>query len=226
MRRWLTTALLLLLAVCCAHGAEPVCGHPHGGSYSAEWMEGGEPRGARIVAVDPKWGLIGSLDTLGNAFCETCEGDQFRAVHLWLWARDSAGRNLDEEVSPESLAELMMVRQMPPAEFRANSDPVPVTIAGLEGKARKIGIRCPNGRSDEAIILSAFQGCLSLSVIAWARDGVAIPFERIGELASAISIQRYRPAWVPCRPLKVKEIPLLEQLQPQPSCWPPADDSK
>jgi hypothetical protein len=224
MRRWLTTALLLLLAVCCAHGAEPACEHPRGGGFSAEWMERGEPRGARIVAVDPKWALIPSIDTLGNAFCETCEGDQIRSVHLWLWARDSADRNVDKEISPEYFTERMMARQMPPAEFRANSDPEPVSIAGVEGKARKIGIRSPNGRSYEAIILSAFQGCLSLSVIAWARDGVAIPFERIGELASAISIQRYRPAWVPCRPLE--EIPLLEQLQPRPSCWPPADDSK
>jgi hypothetical protein len=224
MRRWLTTTLLLLLAVCCAHGAESTCKHPVGGSYDVEWMEGGEPRGARIVAVDPKWALYGSLDALGNAFCETCDRDQIRSVHLWLWPRDSADRDVDKEISPEYLAQLMMVFQMPPAEFRANSDPEPVTIAGLEGKARKIGIRSSDGRSYEAIILSASQGCLSLSAIAWAREGVAIPLDRIGALASAISIERYSPVWVPCRPLE--EIPQLELIQPRPWCWPPADNSK
>jgi hypothetical protein len=224
MRQWLTTALLLLLAVCCAHGAESACEHPRGGAHSAEWMEGGEPRGARILAVVPKWALYESIDTLDNAFCDACDGDQIRSASLWLWARDSADRDVDKDISPEYFAERMMARKMPPAEFRANSDPEPVSIDGLEGKARKIGIRSSNGRSYEVIILSAFEGCLSLSVIAWARDGVAIPLERIGELAAAIRIQRYRPVWVPCRPLE--EIPLLEQLQPRPSCWPPADDSK
>jgi hypothetical protein len=223
MRQWLTATLLMLAAICWAHGAEATCEHPRGGGLSAEWMEGGEPRGARIVAV-PKWALYESIDSMDNAFCETCDGDQIRSASLWLWARDSADRDVDKEISPEYLAKRMMVLQMPPAEFRANSDPEPVSIAGLEGKARKIGIRSSNGRSYEVIILSASQGCLSLRAIAWTREGVAIPFERIGELASAISIQRYRPAWVPCRPLE--EIPLLEQLQPRPSCWPPADDSK
>jgi hypothetical protein len=224
MRQWLTTALLLLLAVCCAHGAESACEHPRGGAHSAEWMEGGVPRGARIVAVDPKWALYVPIDTLDNAFCETCDGDQIRSASLWLWARDSADRDVDNDISPGYLAKQMMARQMPPAEFRANRDPELVSIAGLEGKARKIGIRSLNGRSYEVIVLSASQGCLSLSAIAWAREGVAIPLDRIGALASAISIQRYSPVWVPCRPLE--EIPLLEQLQPRPSCWPPADESK
>ncbi len=223
MRQWLTTTLLLLMAACCAHGAESTCKHPRGGGFFAEWMEGGEPRGAQIVVVDPSWALIPSIDSLGNGFCETCDGDQIRAVHFWLWARDSADRDDDKEISPEYLAKRMMAFQMPPAEFGANSDPEPVSIAGLEGKARRIGIRSLNDRSYEVIVLSASQGCLSLSAIAWTREGAAISLDRIGTLASAISIQRYSPAWVPCRPLE--EIPLLEQLQPEP-CWPPADESK
>jgi hypothetical protein len=117
----------------------------------------------------------------------------------------------------------MMLLQMPPAEFRANSDPKPVTIAGLEGRARKIGIRSSDGRSYEAITLFVSQGCLGLSAIAWARNGVEVPFDRIGALSSAIDIQRYGPLPDPCppRPRAPEDVPLLEKLQEKPGC-PPA----
>ena len=93
---------------------------------------------------------------------------------------------------------------------------IAVTIAGLEGKARKIVIRSSDGRSYEAIILSASQGCLSLSAIAWAGKGDAISLDRLGAFASAIDIQRCGPRPDTKDPRSLEDIPLLEQLQPPP----------
>jgi hypothetical protein len=76
-------------------------------------MEGGGPRGAQIVAVDPKWALYVPIDTLDNALCETCDGDQIRSASLWLWARDSADRDVEKNISPEYVAELMMSLRIP-----------------------------------------------------------------------------------------------------------------
>jgi hypothetical protein len=96
MRRWLMAALLMLAAASWAHGGESACAHPNVGKFSAEWMERGELRGARIE-VDPKWALYPSIDTVDVAFCETCDGDQIRKVYLWFWASDTVDHDVDKE---------------------------------------------------------------------------------------------------------------------------------
>lgn len=139
-----------------------------------------------------------------------------------LLAADPAQRDVDKEVSPEFFAQMMMVLHMPLAEYRANGDSRPVTIAGLEGKARKIGIRSSDGRFHEAIILSASRDCLYLTAIVAAADDREIPLERIDALSSAFDIRRYGPLPDPCP----EDIPLLEKLQERPGCPWAASDGK
>ena len=125
-----------------------------GGGFFAEWMEWVEPRGARIVAVDPSWALM-SVDQIRWAMASAKPATgPIRSVHFWLWARTSADRDDDKEI---------LRRTWPngdgfsnaPAEFRANSDPEPVSIAGLAREGAEDRHSILNGRSEEAIVLSA-----------------------------------------------------------------------
>jgi hypothetical protein len=214
MRRWLTTVPLMLAAICWAHGAEASCDpRPGGGPFSMQWIEGGKMWGARVAAADPKWKLQESWHS-NTVICETCDADQIQFAHLWLGLADPAQRDVDKAVSPEFFAQMMMVLHMPLAEYRANSDSRPVTIAGLEGKARKIGIRSSDGRFHEAIILSASRDCLDLIAIAAAADDREIPLERIDALSSAFDIRQYGPLPDPCP----EDISLLERLQEKSGC--------
>jgi hypothetical protein len=215
MRRWLTATLLMLAAICCAHGAEATCDpRPGGGPFSAQWIEGGEMWGARVAAADPKWRLQASWHS-NNVICETCDADQIQFAHFWLPLANPADRDIDREVSPEFFAYLMMVlhMHMPLFEYRADGDSQPVTIAGLEGKARKIGIKSPDGRSYEAIIVSVSRGCVGLQAVALAANNREVPLDRIGAFTSAIDIQWYGPSPDPCP----EDMPLLERLQ-RPDC--------
>lgn len=229
MRRWPRTALSMLAAICWAHGAEATCDlRTGGGPFAAQWIEGGEMWGARLVAADAKWKLKPTWHATGTIVCETCDADQIRGAVFWFVPANPADRDVDKEVSPESFANMIMALHMPLGEYRASSDPKPVVIAGLEGKARKIGIQSSDGHSFEAIILFASRGCLDLTAIASARNGKEIPLDRIDALLSAIDIQRYGPRPDPCPPdpRAPEDIPLLEQLQPKPPCPAAADDGK
>jgi hypothetical protein len=226
MRQWLTTVLLMLVAVCGANGAELACDwRPTGGPYSVEWVEAGELWGVRLGAANPKWKLQQSWHS-NTMSCETCAEDQIRFAHLWLGLGNPAKRDVDKEVSPEFFAHMMMGLHMPPAEYRAKSDSQPVMIAGLEGKARKIGIRSPDGRSYEAIAVSASHGCVRLLAVASARGSREVPLDRLAALSSAIDIQWYGPRPDPCPPdpRPPEDIPLLERLQSRTGC-PPVPDS-
>jgi hypothetical protein len=217
MRRWLTAALLMLAATSWAHGADAICDpRPGGGPFSVQWIEGGEMWGARVAAADVKWNLQVSWHS-NIVICETCDADQIRFAHFWLPVANPADRDIDREVSPEFFAYLMMVlhMDMPLVEYRADGDSQPVTIAGLDGKARKIGIRFPDGRSYEAIIVSVSRGCVGLQAVASATNSRHVPLDRIGAFASAIDIQWYGPRRDPCPP---GDIPLLEWLQSHTEC--------
>jgi hypothetical protein len=215
--RWLLI-VLLALAVGRANAADLACDPRPGGAsaYGIQWAERGELWGARLIMLDPKWDTSW-VDQL--VFCETCTGNQIHIANLGFRVGDPTARDVDKETSPESLAKWMTIRELdrgapaPPSEFRSNSDPVPITIAGLQGKGRKIGIRFSDGRSYEAVMIFVSDGCLALAVVARARNGQEIPLDRIGEFASAIGVERCgpRPDTTDTRP--PDEIRLLEQLQ-------------
>lgn len=232
MRRWLTTVLLMLTAVCGAHGAEATCDpRPGGGPLSAQWIEGGEMWGARLAVADAKWKLQQTLQQIwllrGTLLCQTCEADQIRSAYFWFGPANPADRDIDRQMSTEYFADLNLALQMGLTEFRAEGDAQPVTIAGLEGKARKIGVRYPDGHAYMVIVVSVARGCFGLVALASAADGRDVPLDRIGALASAIDIQRYGPMPDPCPPQPPdprapEDIPLLEQLQPKPPWCPSA----
>jgi hypothetical protein len=186
-----------------------------------QWIEGGEMWGARVAVADPKWKLQESWHS-NTVMCETCRADQIRFAHFWLGLADPAQRDVDKEVSPEFFAQMMTVLHMPLAEYRADGDSRPVTITGLEGKARKIGIRSSDGRFHDAIILSASRDCLYLTAIAAGADDREIPLERIDALSSAFDVRRYGPLPDPCP----EDIPLLEKLEERPGCPWAAGDGK
>jgi hypothetical protein len=223
--RWLLIVLPALI-VGRANAADLTCDWRSGHQpFSVERVEAGTLRGARIVAVDPKWELI---PMHFSAACETCTGDQIRLAKIIFSGRDPITRDVDKETSPESFAAWMarvqeargVAQQQPPADVRAASDAVPVTMAGLAGKARKIRIRSPDGLSYEAVIIFVSQGCFALSAYAWAGDGHEVSLDRIGEFASAFDIQRYGPMPDPCPPdpRPLEDIPLLERLKERPRC--------
>jgi hypothetical protein len=153
MRQWLMAALLMLAAASWAHGADTICDPRWGdGPFSVQWIEGGEMWGARLVAADVKWKLQEAGHATGFLSCETFDPDQIRSAYFWFGVANPADRDIDREMSPEHFAFLMLVLHDPLpklAEYRANSDPQPVSIAGLEGKARKIGVHFPDGHSYE-----------------------------------------------------------------------------
>jgi hypothetical protein len=229
MRRWLTTMLLVLAAIFWAHGAKATCDQSGGGSFSTQWIEGGEMWGARVAAADPRWRLQESGHS-NIVICETYDADQIQFAHFWLALANPADRDIDKQMSTELLADLYLALHMPRAEFRAEGDAQLVTIGGLEGKARKFGIRSPDGHAYMVIIASVARGCFGLVALASAADGRDVPLDRIGALASAIDIQRYGPMPNPCPPQPPdprapEDIPLLEQSKP-PSCPSASGDGK
>jgi len=183
--------------------------------------------GARLVAADAKWKLQPTWHATGTLLCETCDADQIRSAYFWFGPANPADRDVERQMSPEYFADLLSALHMPlaelPAEVRADGGSQPVTIAGLRGRARKIGIRSPDGRAYETIVVAVARGCVGLVAIASAANSRDLSLDRIGALASAIDIQRYGPMPDPCPPQPPdprapEDIPLLEQLQPKLWC--------
>jgi hypothetical protein len=109
----------------------------------------------------------------------------------------------------------MAILHFPPAEFRAKTDAVAATIGGIEGRARSIGVRTPDGQSYELIAISADKGCLHVSAVVGATHGAEIPLDRISSFSSAIGIEGYGPTPAPERPKPCdpEQLSLLELLR-------------
>ena len=200
MTRWLSATLLMLGAVGCAGAAELPCDWRTSGPHYTEWVEAGELRGARILLVDPKWQLSDPYHSTIIASCETCDGDRISSAYIWFGVRDAASADLEQAISAESVAVLMAALKFPPAEFSAKTDSVAMAIGGLPGRARRMGVRSPDGHSAEVIALAAAKDCLGVFAILAARGGVEIPIDRMGAFLSAFVLDRYRATPAPDLP--------------------------
>jgi hypothetical protein len=196
--RFVTAALVLILAFRTAEAGD-VCRFQEGGAHYIEWVEQGQPHGARILSRDPRW-VLGELGwhATSGARCQSCANKAVAGAVLWL-GLDASPRDLGEAVTPETAARWMrpFPFQVWDADFQAKSDVVPASVGTLVGWARAIGYRHPDGRAHQVISLAVADGCLALFGILSARNAGEISLDRLELFASAIAVERYQPMPTP-----------------------------
>src|SRR5258705_1904980 len=169
------------------------------GAYATEWLEQGEERGARIVARDFKWQVDDAFafHSMSHAICHDCLDDQISRAMLWMRVAEDAVSigDLDGKVSPQAVAAWMRVTPsaISGAEFVAQSDAVSASLGELEGRARVIGVKYGDGRSDELVALAVAKGCFSLFGVLYANDHAKIAIDRVDAFVRAIGVEWYRP---------------------------------
>jgi hypothetical protein len=191
------TAALVVLS-CAARGEDDACrSYPSAEPHAIEWVEHGEQRGARIVVRDPHWELGNSRPyATSKAVCETCSNGQVAGAVLWFGAFDTSNRDLEREVAPEWVANMMAPPpfQMFGAELHADTESVPVAIDGLEGRARAIGVKFFGDSPRHVIALSATKGrCLTLYGVLYAKEAAEIAIDRLASFVSVIRVESYTP---------------------------------
>jgi hypothetical protein len=196
MRAFVAVTSLFALSCLPAKG-EVACREYWRAPHAVEWVEQGAQRGARIVARDPSWKLLGlGRYATSHAACETCANDRIGAAVLWLGAGNTSNVDLERTLAPEIVARIMapFPFQVSDAYVHAEAESVAVSIGGLEARARAVDIDYRDGRSHHVIAVSAVKGrCVVVYGILHAWNGAEVALERIEAFASAIEVESYAP---------------------------------
>jgi hypothetical protein len=181
-------AFLLMSANVAGEGAD------RGGLHVAQHVEGSEQPSARIVVRDPRWQVSDAFGHgITRAECEACPDGQIAGAYLWL---SSVDRNISDVELDRALSESVIVRLaldpfgLSGFQPRAETEIVPTSVSGLEGRARVFGIKNRSGRTQHVIALAVAKDCVSLNGILFGKDGAAITIDRLEEFVRAIGVER------------------------------------
>jgi hypothetical protein len=185
------------------------CEYFNGDLAWVEWLEGSKPRGARLI-LDDRWQEARTLHGQWLAY-ETASVNA--AVSGWLRLdlppfmdrehteklktdrrmRDAS--RIDFALSPDAieLAILGMRGVLNPIGLFAVTQPQPVTVAGLPGFARVVGVTAGE-RVVHATAVVIEDGCFLMSGLFSAKDGRQLSVEELGFLNSTVRVERYEPA--------------------------------
>ena len=123
--RVIAAVIGFLVVLSTAAGAEDApCRWYTTGAGFVEWVENGEPHGARLVTRDPRWhtGIL-SLEGAQFADCQTCSKGGIVGAALWF----DAGTRADLcDVSLDASQDCCEWRRLGFGGFSARSDAVPV----------------------------------------------------------------------------------------------------
>ena len=193
--------------------AQDACRTIEGQSTWSEWLEGSEPRGARLLIRDTRWSWTGARAG-AVIFCPSCPaGDIAKGVLRIGLAPFSPAEDklLREELRLPwaSRLEFALHPQVIGAglsgmvnfTFRAVTpvtDPLPVSLVGLNGMARAIAINSA-GNVLHGVAVALEERCFALWGVFFREDNGPVAIDDLRQVDAAVVLHRYTPAFTPAQ---------------------------
>jgi len=208
-------AIVMLLVGACGASAQVAesCRYYEdgGGRLSLAWMEGSEPRGARLIIHDDRWksdigyggteyfrcdncaagGVVSGVLRFGLAPFMGAEESQELASDLGLQGADRLDLALHPRIIDHGFA-AMTSHIIHLWGARAVTEPQPVIFAGRNGRVRVVSVD-DNGRSQYAIAVAVDEGCFSMFGVFIAKDSGKVSIDDIQSIGSDIAVEWYTP---------------------------------
>jgi hypothetical protein len=168
------------------------CAAQDEGALFLEWSDG-TPRGVRLVPTGDAWQLTRLSDGIYEVNCPTCgEG---RGVSGWFVSgvRDPGTNGLDRLLVPGVTGELALRGGVAIIANILTTGPSPTSIFGLGGQIAAVEVRLRDRRATAMTIMTAIEGCLTLSAILLDATGLGVTTQDAGSFASALAVEWYRP---------------------------------
>ncbi len=165
----------------------------------------------RLVARDARWQLqnaaeLGRIEFVG--VCETCPRDQVGAFGLWFAFGDHEKRNLRDQITAAAVSRWMKSHGLAEhVRHIAKTGPVATKWGELDGFARVMTGKYPDGRSIDLIVMAVAKGCVSAWAYLSSYNEAPLSNASADSFLAAVAIEPYVPG-VRAASLARDEFPL------------------